>query len=191
MKKHALFLGLFLISFVAAFSQQMQQLPIDPQIKYGKLSNGLTYYIRHNELPKERADFYIAQKVGSMQEEENQRGLAHFLEHMAFNGSKHFPGNGLIKYLETIGVKFGTNLNAYTSFDQTVYNISNVPVTKPEAIDSCLLILHDWSNALLLETADIDKERGVIREEMRSGNNANMRQIEKLLPLIMPDSKYA
>jgi zinc protease len=89
MKKHAFFLGLFLISFVAAFSQQMQQLPIDPQIKYGQLSNGLTYYIRHNELPKERADFYIAQKVGSMQEEENQRGLAHFLEHMAFNGSKH------------------------------------------------------------------------------------------------------
>jgi zinc protease len=191
MKKQVLSLGLFLIGFVTAFSQQMQQLPIDPLIRYGHLDNGLTYYIRHNELPKERADFYIAQKVGSMQEEDNQRGLAHFLEHMAFNGSKHFPGNGVIKYLETIGVKFGTNLNAYTSFDQTVYNISNVPVTKPEAIDSCLLILHDWSNALLLETADIDKERGVIREEMRSGNNANMRQIEKLLPLIMPDSKYA
>ncbi|GHT60647.1 peptidase M16 [Bacteroidia bacterium] len=191
MKKFVLFLGLFLISFTAAFSQLQQELPIDPKIKYGQLSNGLTYYIRHNELPKDRADFYIAQKVGSMQEEENQRGLAHFLEHMAFNGSKHFPGNGLIKYLETIGVKFGANLNAYTSFDQTVYNISDVPVTKAGSIDSCLLILHDWSNALSLEKEDIDKERGVIREEMRSGNNANMRQIEKLLPLIMPDSKYA
>jgi zinc protease len=168
-----------------------QQLPIDPKIRYGQLSNGLTYYIRHNELPKERADFYIAQKVGSMQEEDNQAGLAHFLEHMAFNGSKHFPENGIIKYLETIGVKFGANLNAYTAFDQTVYNISDVPVTKAGAIDSCLLILHDWSNALLLETKDIDKERGVIREEMRSRNNASMRQIEKLLPLIIPDSKYA
>jgi zinc protease len=169
----------------------MQELPIDPKIKYGQLDNGLTYYIRHNELPKERVDFYIAQKVGSMQEEDNQAGLAHFLEHMAFNGSAHFPGNNLIKYLETIGVKFGANLNAYTSFDRTVYNISDVPVAKPGAIDSCLLILHDWSNALLLEKDDIDKERGVIREEMRSRNNANMRQIEKLLPLIMPDSKYA
>jgi zinc protease len=169
----------------------MQELPIDSKIKYGQLSNGLTYYIRHNELPKERADFYIAQKVGSMQEEDNQAGLAHFLEHMAFNGSTHFPGNGIVKYLETIGVKFGTNLNAYTSFDQTVYNISDVPVTKPETIDSCLFILHDWSNALLLEKDDIDKERGIIREEMRSRNHASFRQVEKLLPLVMPDSKYA
>ncbi|MDR0506421.1 MAG: insulinase family protein [Dysgonamonadaceae bacterium] len=191
MKKHLLFLGLFLISFVSAFSQMQQPLPVDPKVKHGQLSNGLTYYIRHNELPKERADFYIAQKVGSMQEEENQRGLAHFLEHMAFNGSEHFPENGIIKYLETIGVKFGVNLNAYTAFDQTVYNISDVPVTKEGAIDSCLLILHDWSNSLSLESDDIDKERGVIREEMRSRNHASFRQIEKLLPVIMPDSKYA
>jgi len=191
MKKLLLFAGLFLISITSAFSQQMQGFPIDPQVRYGQLDNGLTYYIRHNELPKERADFYIAQKVGSMQEEDNQAGLAHFLEHMAFNGSKHFPENEMIKYLETIGVKFGTNLNAYTAFDQTVYNISNVPVTKSGAIDSCLLILHDWSNALSLEADDIDKERGVIREEMRSANDANLRQIEKLLPQVMPDSKYA
>jgi zinc protease len=169
----------------------MRELPVDPKIKYGQLSNGLTYYIRHNELPKDRADFYIAQKVGSMQEEDNQAGLAHFLEHMAFNGSKHFPGNGIIKYLETVGVKFGANLNAYTSFDKTVYNISDVPVSKAGTIDSCLLILHDWSNALLLEKDDIDKERGVIREEMRSRNHASFRQIEKLLPLVMPGSKYA
>ena len=191
MKKHLLFVGLFLIFVTSAFSQQTQGLPIDTAIRYGKLSNGLTYYIRHNKLPKERADFYIAQKVGSMQEEDNQRGLAHFLEHMAFNGSTHFLGNNMIKYLETIGVKFGTNLNAYTSFDQTVYNISNVPVTKEGAIDSCLLILHDWSNALSLETNAIDKTRGVIREEMRTRNDAGMRQIEKLLPQIMPNSKYA
>lgn len=191
MQKIVSLLGLFLIGFTSVFSQTMQELPIDPKIRYGQLSNGLTYYIRHNELPKERADFYIAQKVGSMQEEDNQAGLAHFLEHMAFNGSSHFPGNGIIRYLETVGVKFGTNLNAYTSFDQTVYNISDVPVTKPGTVDSCLLILHDWSNALLLEKDDIDKERGVIREEMRSSNHASFRQIEKLLPLVMPDSKYA
>ena len=191
MKKLILFAGLLLISVSSAFSQQIQTLPIDSAVRYGQLSNGLTYYIRHNELPKERADFYIAQKVGSMQEEDNQRGLAHFLEHMAFNGSEHFPGNEMTKYLETIGVKFGTNLNAFTSFDQTVYNISNVPVTKEGAIDSCLLILHDWSNALSLDTDEINKERGVIREEMRTRNDANMRQIEKLLPQVMPDSKYA
>jgi len=191
MKKLLLFAGLFLLSIASAFSQQAQGFPIDPKIRYGQLDNGLTYYIRHNELPKERVDFYIAQKVGSMQEEDNQAGLAHFLEHMAFNGSKHFPGNDLVKYLETIGVKFGANLNAYTSFDQTVYNISNVPVTKSGAIDSCLLVLHDWSNALLLETDEINKERGVIREEMRTSNDAQMRQYEKLLPQIMPDSKYA
>ena len=191
MKRRALFSVLFLIGFTSLFSQTIQELPIDPKVKYGQLSNGLTYYIRHNELPKERADFYIAQKVGSMQEEDSQAGLAHFLEHMAFNGSAHFPGNGIVKYLETVGVKFGTNLNAYTAFDQTVYNISDVPVTKPGTVDSCLLILHDWSNALLLETDDIDKERGVIREEMRSSNHASFRQIEKLLPLVMPDSKYA
>ena len=191
MKKLILFAGLLLLSATSAFSQQAQGFPIDPKVRYGQLSNGLTYYIRHNELPKERADFYIAQKVGSMQEEDNQRGLAHFLEHMAFNGSEHFPGNEMIKYLETIGVKFGVNLNAGTSFDQTVYNISNVPVTKSGAIDSCLLILHDWSNALSLDSDEINKERGVIREEMRTRNDAQMRQFEKLLPQVMPDSKYA
>jgi zinc protease len=191
MKKSAFILGFILLSFTAVFAQQMQPLPIDPKVKYGKLDNGLTYYIRHNDLPKERADFYIAQKVGSMQEEDNQSGLAHFLEHMAFNGSKNFPENGVIKYLETIGVKFGINLNAGTNFDETVYNISDVPVTKTGSIDSCLLILHDWSGGLLLNEEDIDKERGVIREEMRSGNEAGLRQIEKLLPQVMPGSKYA
>ena len=104
----------------AQLEQMMQPLPIDPNVRMGKLDNGLTYYIRHNEWPEQRADFYIAQKVGSMQEEEPQRGLAHFLEHMCFNGTTHFPGNKLKTYLESIGVKFGENLNAYTSFDETV-----------------------------------------------------------------------
>ena len=129
---------------MTAFAQQMPPIPTDPNVRIGKLENGLTYYIRHNELPDNQADFYIAQKVGSILEEDNQRGLAHFLEHMCFNGTTHFPDNLLREYLETIGVKFGANLNAYTSVDETVYNISNVPVIRDGIVDSCLLILHDW-----------------------------------------------
>ena len=184
-------IGFILCSIVAAVAQQMQPLPIDPKVRYGKLENGLTYYIRHNELPKQRADFYIAQNVGAILEEDDQNGLAHFLEHMAFNGSKHFPGNSLISYLETIGVKFGQNLNAGTAYDQTVYNISNVPVIREGIIDSCLLILHDWSGFLLLDKDEIDKERGVIREEMRSYGGANQRMNEKILPEILPDNQYS
>jgi zinc protease len=191
MKKIVLFLGCIILCFTSVFAQQMQPLPIDPKIRYGKLDNGITYYIRHNELPKERADFYIAQNVGAILEEDSQNGLAHFLEHMAFNGSSHFPGNSLIDYLESIGVKFGQNLNAYTSFDRTVYNISNVPTSREGIIDSCLLILHDWSGSLSLEETEIDKERGVIREEMRTYGGANRRLNEKILPEILPDNQYS
>ena len=113
----------------AAFAQQMPPIPMDPNVRVGKLENGLTYYIRHNNYPEGQANFYIAQKVGSVLEEDNQRGLAHFLEHMCFNGTEKFPGNGVVKYLESIGVKFGGDLNAYTSIDETVYNIDNVPVS--------------------------------------------------------------
>ena len=175
----------------AQLEQMMQPLPIDPNVRMGKLDNGLTYYIRHNEWPEQRADFYIAQKVGSMQEEEPQRGLAHFLEHMCFNGTTHFPGNKLKTYLESIGVKFGENLNAYTSFDETVYNINNVKTTSVGSLDSCLLILHDWSHDLLLEGAEIDKERGVINEEWRMRRSAMQRMYEGALPDIYPGSKYA
>lgn len=174
-----------------AFAQQMPPIPIDPNVRIGKLDNGLTYYIRKNALPENRADFYIAQKVGSIQEEENQRGLAHFLEHMCFNGTTHFPGDGLKQYLERIGVKFGENLNAYTSVDETVYNISNVPVTTAGAIDSCLLILHDWSNDLTLDPKEIDKERGVINEEWRTRMSAMQRLQEKLLPEMFAGTQYA
>ncbi len=183
-----------MVSVFAARAQmpQMPQLPLDSAVRMGKLENGLTYYIRHNEWPEERANFYIAQKVGSMQEDDDQRGLAHFLEHMCFNGTTHFPGNSLKTYLESIGVKFGADLNAYTSFDETVYNIDNVPVIKnPQAIDSCLLILHDWSHDLLLEDAEIDKERGVINEEWRMRSSASQRMIEKALPILFEGSKYA
>ncbi len=177
--------------FVVAFAQQMPPIPIDKSVRIGKLDNGLTYYIRQNKLPEKRADFYIAQKVGSILEEENQRGLAHFLEHMCFNGTKNYPGKSLIKYLESIGVKFGENLNAYTSIDETVYNISNVPVIRDGIIDSCLLILHDWANDLTLDNKEIDNERGVIREEWRTRQNPMMRMYEKLLPIAYPGSKYA
>lgn len=176
---------------MTAFAQQMPPIPTDPNVRIGKLENGLTYYIRHNELPDNQADFYIAQKVGSILEEDNQRGLAHFLEHMCFNGTTHFPDNLLREYLESIGVKFGANLNAYTSVDETVYNISNVPVIRDGIVDSCLLILHDWANDLTLAPKEIDKERGVIHEEWRTRTGAMMRMYEKVFPAMYKDSKYA
>ena len=187
-----LFSALILIScaVMASAQQQMPPIPIDPNVRIGKLDNGLTYYIRHNELPEKRADFYIAQKVGSILEEDNQRGLAHFLEHMCFNGTTNFPGKGIINWLETIGVRFGENLNAYTSIEETVYNIDNVPVIRDGIVDSCLLILHDWANDLTLAEAEIDNERGVIHEEWRTGQGAMMRMYEQALPKTMEGSKY-
>jgi len=165
--------------------------PVDPDIRIGKLEKGLTYYIRHNEEPKKRASFYIIQNVGAILEEDDQNGLAHFLEHMAFNGTKHFPGKGIINTLEKHGVAFGRNINAYTSTDQTVYNLSDVPVTHPGLIDTCLLVLHDWSDFLLLTDEEIDLERGVISEEWRTRRNAGFRMQKKMYPVLFKDSKYA
>lgn len=162
----------------------------DTAVRVGRLQNGLTYYIRHNAEPKERVYFYIAQKVGSIQETDEQKGLAHFLEHMCFNGTENFPDNGLREYLESIGVKFGAELNAYTAIDETVYNIDNVPTTIEGAIDSCLTILKDWSNGLTLDPVEIDKERGVIHEEWRQRNNAAQRLNEAMMPVLMAGSKY-
>lgn len=173
-----------------AKAQEMPPIPVDSQVRIGKLDNGLTYYIRHNEKPKGQADFYIAQKVGSILENDSQRGLAHFLEHMCFNGTKNFPGNSLIDWLETVGVKFGQNLNAYTSVDQTVYNIANVPVARESVQDSVLLILHDWADDLLLDGDEIDKERGVIHEEWRRSMVGQMRILENVLPKMYPNSRY-
>ena len=194
MKLRKLFMAaLMLMSTVAIVAQNAMQLPpipVDPDVRMGKLDNGLTYYIRHNAWPEQRAEFYIAQKVGSIQEDDNQRGLAHFLEHMAFNGSKHFKGNEMLRWCESVGVKFGTDLNAYTSIDQTVYNISNVPTTREGIVDSCLLILFDWADGLLLEQEEIEKERGVIHEEWRLRTSAQMRMLERDLPKLYPNSKY-
>ena len=175
---------------VAQNAMQLPSIPVDPDVRMGKLDNGLTYYIRHNAWPEQRAEFYIAQRVGSIQEDDNQRGLAHFLEHMAFNGSKHFKGNEMLRWCESVGVKFGTDLNAYTSIDQTVYNISNVPTTREGIVDSCLLILFDWADGLLLEQEEIEKERGVIHEEWRLRTSAQMRMLERDLPKLYPNSKY-
>ena len=174
----------------AKVSAQGMNLPVDTAVRVGKLANGLTYYIRHNSLPEGRAHFYIAQRVGSVQEDESQRGLAHFLEHMCFNGTDHFEGNDLIKYCESIGVKFGVNLNAYTSTDETVYNIDDVPVARESTVDSCLLILRDWAGGLTLDPAEIDKERGVIHEEWRLRSSATQRIYERNLETLYPGSRY-
>ena len=191
MKRILSTLLLMMIGTVAMMAQmEMPSIPVDPDVRIGKLDNGLTYYIRHNNWPENRAEFYIAQRVGSIQENDDQRGLAHFLEHMAFNGSKHFKGNEMLRWCESVGVKFGTDLNAYTSIDQTVYNISNVPTTREGIIDSCLLILYDWADGLLLEQEEIEKERGVIHEEWRLRTSAQMRMLERDLPKLYPDSKY-
>lgn len=160
---------LLLLFPVSLLAQTLEQ---DPSYRTGKLDNGLTYYIRRNAKEAGIADFYIAQRVGSILEEPRQRGLAHFLEHMAFNGTAHFRGDGkslaVIPWCESIGVKFGTNLNAYTSVDETVYHLSSVHVRSTSILDSVLLVLQDWSHNLLLTDKEIDKERGVIREEWRT-----------------------
>ena len=189
----ALFVGTTLGLPSAAQAQapsEMPPLPIDTAVRIGKLPNGLTYFIRHNEEPKGRAEFYIAQKVGSMQEEDSQQGLAHFLEHIAFNGTKNFPGKGIINFLESIGASFGGNINAYTSFDKTVYTLMKIPVPRKSIIDSCILVLHDWSSFISLEDKEIDAERGVIEEEWRRSNSGDMRNMEKLLDFAFPGNKY-
>jgi len=196
MKMKKIFAAMFMM--VMAFSvnvtkaQSMGPIPTDDQVRVGKLDCGLTYYIRHNDYPEHRVNFYIAQRVGSIQEEESQRGLAHFLEHMAFNGSEHFNGEGksIIDYTRSLGVAFGKDLNAYTSIAETVYNINDVPSTRQSAIDSCLLILKDWSNGLLLTDEEIDKERGVIHEEWRLRRSAQQRMLENQLETLYPGSKY-
>ena len=190
MKKLILSILVLALSLVAT-AQQPQALPIDSAVRVGKLENGLTYYIRHNEYPKQRAEFHIAQAVGATMEEDHQNGLAHFLEHMAFNGTEHFAGKGIIEYFESIGVNFGGNINAYTSLDETVYRLSEVPTTREGIIDSALLVMHDWACGLLLLPEEIDAERGVIREEWRTGAQANRRMWKAINPLKYPGSQYA
>ena len=190
--KKLMLVALFAIGMLpmTASAQSESTLPVDKAVRTGKLANGLTYYIRHNEYPKGQAEFYIAQKVGSIVEEDNQRGLAHFLEHMCFNGTKSFKGNEMLKWCESVGIKFGQNINAATGVDQTVYNISKVPTARVGVQDTCLLILREWADGLLLDNEEIDAERKVIHEEWRSRMVGQMRILENLLPTIYPGTKY-
>ena len=174
-----------------SFNSGAQPIAPDPSFRIGKLPNGMTYYIRHNEEPKERASFYIIQNVGAILENDNQNGLAHFLEHMAFNGTKNYPNKGIISSLEKHGVAFGRNINAYTAFTETVYNLSDVPVKHAGLVDSCLLVLHDWSHYLTLSDKEIDAERGVIVEEWRTRRTAGFRMQRAMFPVLFKDSKYA
>ena len=191
MKKFFLSIVLLAAGIMGAQAQMEQKVPVDENVRIGHLDNGLTYYIRHNELPKQRAEFHIAQAVGAILEEDDQNGLAHFLEHMCFNGTEHFPGKGIINYFESIGVSFGYNINAYTSLDQTVYRLSEVPTYREGIIDSALLVMHDWSCAVSLLAEEIDNERGVIREEWRTGADANRRMWKESQRLMFPGSQYA
>ena len=192
MKRLAIFFFTLFVAIAAtAQGTIISAIPADPDFRIGKLDNGLSYYIRHNTEPAGRASYYIIQNVGATLEKDNQNGLAHFLEHMAFNGTKHFPGKGILNTLERHGVAFGRNINAYTSFDETVYNLSDVPVGKPGLIDTSLMILADWSDFLTLDKEEIDKERGVIIEEWRSRRNASWRMMTKMLPVLFEGSQYA
>jgi zinc protease len=190
----ALMLAMIFAASVLIVAQEydMKQMPpLDPKVRNGILENGMRYYIRVNKLPENRGEFYIAHNVGAIQEEDDQNGLAHFTEHMAFNGTANFPKKSMLDYLATIGVKFGTNVNAGTGVERTVYNLSNVPLLREGVIDSALLVLHDWSNYISFEPAEIDLERGVIREEWRMYGSAGERMSNALAPIIYKGSKYA
>lgn len=191
MRKLTSLLLMLFIAVGSAFAQQMPPIEFNKDVRRGKLDNGLTYYILQNKYPEKRASFWIAQRVGSIQEEDNQRGLAHFLEHMAFNGSENFKSSdAVVEYCRSIGCSFGGELNAYTSTDETVYRVCNVPTERTAVTDSVMLILKDWANGLSLEGSEIDNERGVIHEEWRLRSSATQRILERNLPTIYPNSKY-
>ncbi|HMR16518.1 MAG TPA: insulinase family protein, partial [Mariniflexile sp.] len=166
------------------------KLPVDERVKKGVLPNGMTYYIKSTDVVKDAASYYIIQNVGSILENDDQQGLAHFLEHMAFNGTQNFPGKGILNTLQKHGAVFGKDINAYTSFDETVYNLNNIP-TKDGLVETCLTILQDWSHYLLLTDEEIDAERGVIKEEWRTRQNGQMRLYQTSLPITFNHSKYS
>jgi len=191
MKKLILTLSMFFLFVNFSFLYpQNKELPPDKDVTVGKLENGIKYYIRKNQKPEKRAELYLIVNAGSVLENDNQLGLAHFVEHMAFNGTKNFKKNELINYLESIGIKFGPELNAYTSFDQTVYMLT-VPTDSVEILSKGFLVLEDWAHNLAFDSTEIDKERGVITEEWRLGRGAQMRMLDKQLPILFKGSKYA
>lgn len=188
MTKRTLLLIWALITAVAATAQTI---PADPEIRTGRLANGMTWYLCHNANPAGCAEFFIAHNVGALQEEDNQNGLAHFLEHMAFNGTRHYPDKGILDFLAGEGVRFGYNVNAYTSRTETVYNLSKVPLVRDSFVDSVLMVLHDWSCDISCEQQALDEERGVISEEWRLSSDTRSRMARQQSALIYKDSKYA
>ncbi|MEO8253716.1 MAG: insulinase family protein [Flavobacterium sp.] len=191
MKAKIVLAHLMLLGLTQVSAQFKTTIPLRKDVVHGTLENGMQYFIMHNEWPKDRADFYFVQNVGAILEDDNQNGLAHFLEHMAFNGTEHFKGKGIINMLAKNGVTFGRDINAFTATDETVYNISNVPVKNPVLLDSCIYILHDWSGFLSLKDTEIDAERGVIHEEWRTRKNADLRIQSQLEPILYNGGKYA
>ena len=190
MKKLSIFIAL-LFGVTVLGSAQATVLPNDSAVKVGKLDNGMTYYIRHNDKPAQRAEFYLATHVGAIQETPDQDGLAHFLEHMCFNGLKNLPGKQMLEYLQSIGAEFGRNINASTGVEATQYMLNNIPVTREGIIDTCLLVMHDYSHFVLNEQEEIDNERGVIIEERRTRRNASWRVYEQAKQYMYKGSKYA
>jgi zinc protease len=175
---------------VQAQDRPDEHLPIDPQVKTGKLPNGLTYYIRHNVKPEKKVELRLVINAGSILEDEDQQGLAHFTEHMAFNGSANFEKNDIVSFLQSIGVEFGADLNAYTGFDETVY-ILPIPTEKKENVEKGFQILEDWASTVAFDPAEIEKERGVVLEEERSGRGAEERMFRQTYPKMLEGSKYA
>lgn len=178
------------VIFLMSANGFAQNIPMDASVKTGTLSNGMKYYIKKNNLPEKKVDFRLAINAGSILEDENQRGLAHFMEHMNFNGTKNFPDNKLVDFLQSIGVKFGQHLNAYTSFDETVYMLP-VPLDKPGNLDAGLKVMEDWAFNATLSDEQINKERGVVLEELRLGLGADKRMSDKYLPKLLYKSQYA
>jgi len=192
----ALLMAALLLTAIAAGAQSQprdagaQPIPLDPAVRTGRLANGFTYYIRHNEEPAGQVQLYLVCKVGSILEDPDQRGLAHFMEHMNFNGTRHFPKNELVNYLQKAGVRFGADLNAYTSFDETVYQLP-LPTQDPALVRNGLLILHDWAQEATLDSTEIEKERGIVLEEERLGKGARDRMTRQYLPVLLNRSRYA
>jgi zinc protease len=188
-------LFLFIASSIQLFAQDLsvqlhQKIPFDGKVVKGKLDNGLTYYIRQNAKPENKIELRLVINAGSILENENQQGLAHFVEHMCFNGTEHFEKNELVSYLQSLGIEFGGDLNAYTSFDETVYMLP-VPTENPETVDKGLLVLSDWASGVLFTGEEIDKERGVILEELRIGQGAQQRMRDEYFPVMFKNSMYA
>jgi zinc protease len=186
---------LIVLLLLTCFSLQLpaqslsDKVSLDPQLRYGKLANGLTYYIRKNAKPEQRAEMRLVVNAGSVQEKDNQQGIAHFVEHMAFNGTTNFPKNELLNYLQKAGVRFGADLNATTSFDFTMYMLP-IPTDNPELLSKGYQVLRDWAGGILFDKTEIEKERGVIIEEKRMRQNANQRMLEKFLPPLTNNSQY-